>query len=348
MSVSIENETSENTQQNRRREAAAQNENQTVATQSQDQAVSEQNNEPTIPNSADNDRENKFDLEKSKSKLECISIALALISVISTGLVKVLSLGTHLQFNFDINNYEFKLTNTDFIILFLSAVFCIFAIIFCYETRGLRNLINTKISNCLQGNTQKRKYLLAIGLFLIFIVIILVYLFLGLFILYLLCKLKGISPFLYELQFVFILTFLFVFYLYCFTLIELDKNKLISKVSCIVLFVLIVSGFMYNNYEKAVNQREFEIIVAENYKGQLQEYVVISKGSSYSAYQCSIEEQEAGKVLIIHTDLHRSFPLDDTETKLNIFSKYQLYKYGKPLDPLDEENNSDEYQSNEE
>lgn len=58
-------------------------------------------------------------------------------------------------------------------------------------------------------------------------------------------------------------------------------------------------------------------------------------------------EEQGTKVLIIHTDIHRFFPLDDTETRLNHFDEYQLYEFGKPLD-TDEENNSDVYQSSEE
>lgn len=338
MSVSTQTETSENIQQNEEQEAAA---------QAEEQEVVEHGTEPTAPDTANDNQENKFDLEKSKTKLEYISIAFALISVISTGLVRILSLGTHLQFNFDLNNYEFKLTSIDFIFLFLSVFFCILAILFCYATENIRNKINNKISNCLIGKIKIYKLLKAIGWFLIYFSLVLVYLFLGLFITYLLCGFKGISPLQYDLWAAFIITFLFVFVLYCFTLVEINKNKNINKILCVVLFVLIVLGFICTNYERAVNQKEFEIIVTETDEGQSQEYVVISKGSSYSAYQCSIKEQEAGKVLIIHTDLHRYFPLDDTETRLNIFDKYQLYKYGEPLD-TDEESDSDAYQSSEE
>lgn len=335
MSVSTETESSENVQQDEEQEIATQ--------QTEEQETVEQGTEPTAPNTEDNNRNSKFDFEKSKGKLEYISIVLALISVITTGLVKVLSLGTHLQFNFDINNYEFKLTGTDFIFLFLSVFFCVLAIMFCNGTNNIRTTISNRISNCL----KEKQIINALGWFIKYFSLVLVYFVLGLVTICLLCSLKGIVPFLYELLSTFTLTFLFVFYIFCFELVEIGKNKFKNKILYIILFVLIVSCFMYLNYTKAKNQKEFEIIVSETDEGQSQEYVVISKGSSYSAYQCSTEEQEAGKVLVIHTDRHRYFSLDDTETRLNIFDEYQLYKYGMPLD-TDEEDNSDAYQSSEE
>ncbi len=356
MSVSIENETSENTQQNGEQEAAAQNENQSVATQNEDQEVivqtenqevAIQNNESPVLDTEDNDQDSKFDFEKSKGKLEYISIALALISVISTVLVKVLSVGSHLYFSFDINNYDFKLTNNDRIVFFLSIFFCVFAIIFCQITNNIRSKIFVKINNCLESNVKSKKiigtFLWGVG----YISLLGYYILLGSFIIELLCSQKDVTWFKDVLHTTYAISLLLVLTFFLFPIVRKKITKIILTILGMVTLLIISLYFINTNYEKAKNQREFEIIVAGNNEGQKQEYVVISKGSYYSAYQCSVKEQDAGKILIIHTDSHRFFPIDDTETRLNIFDEYQLYKYGEPLD-TNEENNSEEYQDNEE
>lgn len=310
MSISTEVETVENAQQNEEQEIVA------------------QNNEPPVLDTEDNNQESKFDFEKSKAQLEYISIVFALISVISTVLVKFLSLGTYLQFDFDINNCEFKLTNTDIIILFLSVLFCIVAILFCYKTNNIRNKISIKINGCFDGKFSVINLLKAIGWCAAYCSLLCSYPFLGYFIIKLLCSQRGIAQFQFELWIIFTYTFLFVFSLSCFTLVEREKIKYIRKVLSVVLIIITGLGLIKINYEGAVNKREFEIIIAENSEGQVQEYVVISKGSSYSTYQCTMEKQD----LIIHTDLHCFFPIDGTETKLKNFDGYHLYKYGKPLE----------------
>lgn len=337
MSVSTETETSENAQQNEEQEAAA---------QAEEQEVVEQVAEPPVPNNASNNQESKFDFEKSKGKLEYISIVLALTSVISTGIVKVLSAGSHLHFSFDINNYEFKLTNNDLIIFFLSIFFCFFAIVFCRITNSARSKIFVKINNCLKSKTNIKKILGTILWVVAYGILLFYYLFLGSFIIELLCSQKDVALFKYVLRNTYSVSFLLVLSFYLFPIVEKKVTKIILAVLGMFTFLMVSLAIINYNYEKAVNQREFEIIVSENNEGHSQEYVVISKGSSYSAYQCSIEDQEAGKVLIIHTDRHRFFPLDDTDTRLNVFDEYHLYKYGKPLKTSDEENNPNQHQSN--
>lgn len=338
MSVLTETETSENIQQNEEQEIVTQ--------QTEEQRTVEQGTEPPAPNTEDNNKNGKFDFEKFKSNLECISILSALIGVISTGLVKVLSLGRYIHFSFDINYYDFKLTNTDIIVFVLSILFCAMAIMYCFVTNDFKNKRLDKIAKS-SNDQNKIKKKLAVNRVLLSIIPILVYPVVFYFGYKLICGFNAVILLKNIIMTLFGYSCTVVISWSC-TILTGDINlKIFIKVFSAVIFFYICFAFMNINYKEAKNQREFEIIASENNEGQPQEYVVISKGSSYSAYQCSTEEQEAGKVLVIHTDLHRYFPLDDTETRLTIFDEYQLCKYGKPLD-TDEENNSDAYQSSEE
>lgn len=308
MNVSIENVISESQQ-----------------TQNDNQEIIAENNESTEPSSIENNQNTSFNLEKSKNILEYISIILALIGLISTGLIKVLSMGRYLCFDFDINNCEFKLTNSDFIILFLSIFFCGSAILYCFITNKLRVIISTKVTECLDTQTKILKKIAGIVKWgLLYIALIFFYLILGYFAIGLFTSnFSALAILENELVTILGYTFTFVILLSCFILKE-DRKFKIFYITISMLFLLLFGlSFIKNSYDEAVNQKEFEIITLKDSE-ENQMYAVISRGSSYSAYQCLIDENN---ILIINTELHRFFSLDDTETRLYNFEGYRLVKY---------------------
>lgn len=336
MSVSTETETSENAQQNEEQEAA----------QAEEQEVVEQVAEPPVPNTANDDQENKFDIEKSKAKLEYISILSAVVGLFSTILFKFLSFGRHFCFSFDINYCEFNLTNHDLMIFIMSICYCALTVAFCYFVNKYKKLYEEIEELKAKINEFKNSKYNRIKKFLLFFVVPIFIYFIFLRFCYFNYDSKvDIFP---KSTYTTILKISFGIFVFLLSVMFFDGLTLdVMKVFLILCLFITCTNFIRMEYKKAENQKEFEIIASENDEGKLQEYVVISKGSSYSAYQCSTEEQDAGKILIIHTDRHRFFPLDDTDTRLNVFDEYHLYKYGMPLD-TDEESDSDAYQSSEE
>lgn len=287
--------------------------------------VSENGGNPES-NTPESNQESIAEFEKSKGKLEYISIVCALIGLISTGLVKVLSLGRYICFYFDIDNCEFKLTNTDFIILFISLFCCGSAILYCYLTNSWRIKISDKINACFDSQAKKIiKIKKILGFIFLYIVYILIYLILGCFLIYIVTTcFSALEPIRSELIAILSTTFSFVIFMSCFTLKENKKQKTLYLV-IIALFLLVGSfSFVKNSYDSAVNQKEFEIITLED-NNVKQTYAVISRGSSYSAYQCYIDKEN--NVLIINTDMHRYFPIDDTATRLYDFKGYKFVEY---------------------
>lgn len=296
------------------------------------QEVVTDNNEFPEPSTPENNQETIFDFEKSKAKLEYISIIFALVGLISTGLVKVLSLGKYICFYFDINNCEFKLTNTDFIILFSSLFCCGSAIIYCYITNRLRIKINDKVTGYFETINKSEKkidtvknILKVLGFGFLYLVIIFIYLILGSIIIHLIInQFSALEALKYDFTAILGSTISFVVFLSCFTLKEDKKLKNFYVIISVLFLLLIVFSFIKISYDNAVNQKEFEIITSEN-SNDVQTYAVISRGSSYSAYQCSIDKEN--NILKINTDVHHYFPLDDTETKLYVFESYQLEEH---------------------
>lgn len=290
------------------------------------QEVVTDNNVVPEPSTPENNQETGFDFEKSKAKLEYISIIFALVGLISTGLVKVLSLGRYLCFYFDINNCEFKLTNTDFIILFFSLFCCGSAILYCYITNSQRVKINSKVTECLDAQAKIiNKIMKVLGFGLQYFAIIFIYLIVGCFIIYIvISQFSALAALKNDFIAILSTTLSFVIFLSCFTLKE--NKQMIKFYTTISAIFLLLIGFVFikSNYDGAINQKEFEIITLEN-NNETQTYAIISRGSSYSAYQCSIDKEN--NILTINTDVHHYFPLDDTETKLYVFESYQLEEH---------------------
>lgn len=284
--------------------------------------VSENGGNPES-NTPESNQKSMVEFEKSKDKLEYISIVCALVGLISTGLFKFLSLGRYICFYFDIDNCEFKLTNTDFIILFISLFCCGSAILYCYLTNSLRVKISDKINVCFDSQAKKIKKNLSF--IILYFVYFFIYLILGCFLIYIVTtNFSALEPIQCELIAILCTTVSLVIFMSFFTLKENKKHKRLYL--AIIASVLLVGSFSFvkNSYDSAVNQKEFEIITLED-DNVKQTYAVISRGSSYSAYQCYIDKEN--NVLIINTDMHRYFPIDDTATRLYDFKGYKFVEY---------------------
>lgn len=290
-------------------------------TQETSQEAVTENNENPESNAPESNQESVFDFEKSKAKLEYVSVLSAIIGLISTGLFKISSLGRYLYFPFDINNCEFKLTNTDFIVWIISMLLCALAITYCIVANSIKNKILKIIINRSKGipKTNKKLILFRILSFVIPLTIYPVLFFLSLQLLSWFNEIvvfKDIISILFTYSYILIISFSF------FMLTEEIPVKIIYKIILFAGLIYVCLIFIDYNYSNARNQKQFEIIVAEDIEGKSQKYVVISKGGAYSAYQCYIDEDN--NILMINGDIHRYFPLEDTETRLYDFENIVL------------------------
>ncbi len=288
-------------------------------TPNDNQEVINGSNESPESNTPEYNQDTNVEFEKSKSRLEYISFIIAIMSLVSTGLIKALSLGRYLRFTFDANNCELNLTNTDLINLFISIFFCATAFFYIYFIHQWLIKFCNKVSNHIHNSTK-----ILLMYLILTMVPTLLYFLLGTLFIYLFCFIiKDFETYKYYLLIPLSISTCFVFLL---SNSAISSGKKIDKSFKILsMFILIVIGisFVHNDYERALNQTTFEIIEAVDNNGQLQKYVVISKGNLYSAYQCSMGT-ENDKILTIHTDIHRYFPLENTETRWYYFEGYRF------------------------
>ena len=85
-----------------------------------------------------NEKFKNFDVNQAKSFIEFISVFLALIAVLGTILLKIVSLGTVICFSFDLNYYDFTINNTDFILFTTFLCMGAITLLYCYLSNNLR------------------------------------------------------------------------------------------------------------------------------------------------------------------------------------------------------------------
>lgn len=289
----------------------------------QNQNTNQENN--SVNNDNANNDDTNFNLEESKTKLEFISVLLALISLVSAALIKVLSLGRYLYFSFDIDYCELMLTNTDLITFFVSMFFCASAISYCFFTHKIRNGITNMCKKSLEkSNKIVIKIIKIIPFALLHAATLLVYLFIGVIVIGILCNFSAMESLRYELISSLAYTFTFVISISCFTLVEEKNSKMMYKIISVILLFSLCYAFIQTEYEGAENQTNFEIITVENGENIHQEYAVISKGECYSAYRCSTLNEDDRKILIIYKNYHKYFALDEYETQKVDYDKHRI------------------------
>ena len=251
--------------------------------------------------------QNGITISKAGEILGILAAAITVTSVIMSAIYTYISSGRCFYFDFDLDYYDFSLSNTSKLVFILalitSTISCVMAF-FSYISWN-------KGSKVLNGvNNKKVRVILKIGAVIILILIDIV----GLY-----CFLEYFIPNkeIISMCFVIMILMLFEIIILLFSIgkeIPL-KKAIIGIIICIIAFVIIYAGpLMRDEYKSAENQKEF-LIITEEVNSESNDYVVISEGKTqYSAYLCVLEYEENTSILKIIIDQHKYFDIDSVET----------------------------------
>lgn len=252
-----------------------------------------------------------FGFTKTSGMIGLLATAITVLSVVITTLYKYISLGRCLYFDFDLDYYDFTLSNSLALVFLLSVIVGIIA--------GILSLLGYTLCNILLKYMNKKIYKI-----IIFVVICISYIFLTRFIIMLFIPEEKLTY-----QFWFMLLFFSVIISSIIWMFEnfIVKKKIVYLSALIIAVLIIIAAIcMRIEYDEAKNQRTFPIIT-ENVDGKLKYYVVISKGKEkYSSYLCIIKEEEGVGELHIVTDVHKYFDINDTETIKVEFQEVKRYE----------------------
>ncbi len=249
----------------------------------------------------------KNSLIKLSEFLGLFAAIIAFISVISTLLIKYISFGRCLYFDFDLNYYDFSLSNTSLIIFIL----CIISSIIASILSVFISSIWIKFSAIIDKKNHKK---LCKCIFIIIIVV------LSVFFIYALSYMCFPNK---ELVYLFTATttmFSITIYSIVYNIKQnIDKNKNI-KLTLIISFIIsmfLTVIMMKYNYDEGKEQLVFPIIV-EEIDNEIYYYVVISEGKMYSAYWCNIDYTT--DTLTIKKNYHKYFDIIET-TAIPVYFK---------------------------
>lgn len=244
---------------------------------------------------------------KLKEILGIFSAIIAIITIVGSVLLKYISIGRYLYFDFDLDYCDFTITNT----LILIFVFAVIATIISGSISFITYRVWKVISKC-----YKRKiYKMIIGVVLvIFNVIIYI----------IIAELTIPEDNLSTLFSVSLCILAVTSYAIIYQLDGGVKNyfKIFITISVLIILTTTIS-LITMEYDKAKNQTSFSIIIEEQ-DGEENYYVVINKGKEkYSAYLCDIVEEN--NVLKIVINEHKYFSIENTKTYNVTFDCVERY-----------------------
>lgn len=246
----------------------------------------------------DNPNKELIPIEKLTKYVACFTALIAIVSVIGASLIKAISFGRCLYFDFDMDYYEFSLSKSIVYVFVITLVCVLIALIQSVILRIVYYFIKRK----LEAKSRAKKIVLKLVASFILIVLEII----------ITCWLwKLLFPDRQQAVYLATITLLLCFTIYCFIYMiwgEIDKRNIMKIILIIPIISLLIFtlGFAGLEYEKAEEQKEFPIITYNQ-----EHYVVISEGKTrYSAYKCKIEDE----VLLIITDQHKYFDIDSTDT----------------------------------
>ncbi len=269
------------------------------------------------------DNENKHKSSQEKMAVEmlgkyiaCFSALCTIISLLGIGFLKFISLGRCMYFQFDIEYYDFSLSNlSTFIFIFFLA---------CSFISLLQSIIINRFYRKIKDFLKKHCDSFVLNVLLI----ILLFIF-DAFATFYFYKLTIPDEYLADnaagLSVAFCIFISFITYSIC----GGDISKKTRKISIIIAaLILLTISFAFINveYNGAKNQHEFTIISCDK-----DTYVVISKSSSrFSAYKCNINDG----VLSIITNDHKYINIEGSEAVQVKFNDVDYIK--KPVKTADE------------
>ncbi len=258
----------------------------------------------------------KSGLTKLKEYIGFITAIIALCSIIITAVIKYISLGRCLFFDFDLDYYDFSILNTSKYLFILSIVAGIISIIVSFIFCATWNFSSIFIN---KSKLKKKRLCNWIAVFVLIITFLLFIMLLSFYFI----------PETYSATYFCIIILVCTYAITSFLLFEdLKREKIIvrSIVSFSILLVFFSSICMRFEYKQALEQLVFPIIEnGDEY------YTVISQSKeNYSAYLCEFKMENEKGVLIIRTDIHKYFKINDTKIIKIEFDKVEK----KPTESL--------------
>ena len=253
--------------------------------------------------------------ESAKSKIEFISILLALAAIVGTGLLKIISFGQVAYFSFDLNYYDFTLNHIDLIVLFSILCFGGIALLYCVFTDPFRKTIISFIKK----KPKVISYILVLLANIIwFILLPLVELIIYRFMVTRYSVIKvTIADFPYLLIFTIIVMVLVIMFW-----LALENHAIAYYITSFVIVFVVTISMTELKYDEASTKKYYDIIICEDNNNVRDYYSVISSGNKYSAYKCDIIPNDNGYNLIIYTKIHRFFALDSVSTISVCFERF--------------------------
>lgn len=275
------------------------------------QTVANENTEQT--NNTETSKRKTF--ESAKSKIEFISVLLALVAVVGTGLLKIISYGQVVHFAFDLEYYDFALNQKDLIALVSLLCSGGVALLYCVLTDSIRKNITSFIMHKLP---QIVSHIIAILANVVWFALLPLA---GIVICCVLateCSVIKIA--LNELPY-FIVFAIIVMAVVVLFWAALENHAAAYYVTSFIVLLSVTICMTEQQYNEATTKKEYDIIVC-NERNDEEYYAVISRGDKFSAYKCDIIPSEEGNKLIVYTKMHRFFAIDSVSTISVCFEKY--------------------------
>lgn len=259
-------------------------------------------------------QDEKSRLTKLIELIGFITAMIALCSIILTVVIKYISLGRCLFFDFDLDYYDFSILNTSKYLYILSIIAGIISIVMSFILYEIWNFL---LSFIYKSKFKKKKIWKCIAAFILFIIVIFFNILLSFYFI----------PEKYSARYFCLLIFICSYAITSFLLIQdvkisVIKDKIIVWSIGIFSFMILffASLSMRYEYKQASEQKVFPIIIENNNEC----YVVINQNKeNYSAYLCEFKIENEKDVLIIRTDIHKYFRINDTKIIKIEFNKVE-------------------------
>lgn len=274
------------------------------------QTVTNANTEQTT--NAHTSRRKSF--ESAKSKIEFISVLLALVAIVGTGLLKIISYGHVVYFSFDLEYYDFALNQKDLITLVSLLCSGGVALLYCVLTDSVRKIITSCIMKKLPKVLSHIVALLANAVWFALLPLA------GIGICYVMsthCSVikAALEDLPYSIVFAAVVMAVVVLFW-----AALENHAAAYYVTSFIVLLAITICMTEQQYDEATNKKDFDIIVCDE-QNEREYFAVISRGDKFSAYKCDIIQSEGENKLIVYTKVHRFFAIDSVSTISVCFEK---------------------------
>lgn len=262
-------------------------------------------------NSQQEKNESKLTIPKITEVVGLLSASVAVLSIVSSIVLKYISFGRCLYFYFDLDYYDFSLSNSSTFEFYLSVIAGIVSCIISAFAYIMWNKIKLHVNKGICKGV--------IGLIMFLLTIF------GIVLLSMLFIPEKNTAFIF-CALIYIFSSLIYGLIYSMQLNLKNKIRILYLLVAFIFLVLVVIApiCMKTVYDAAKKQKVFPIII-EKVDEELKYYVVISKGKEqYSTFRCVLTYEEGNGVLHIIKDAHKYFDINDTDTTIIRFDGIQV------------------------